>query len=112
MVASKHGDGVQRVGLAMVVANPCSTPEAGETSVSYPRPAIHPKWEWRMRGVDESRKERRERKEKYVQVQSVLGKYEQAKERMQSRGCGNEIKGRGKNDKMTGKVREGEKGRT
>ena len=43
MATSEHSDGVQRVGLTVVVANPCGTPEAGETSVSYPRPAIHPK---------------------------------------------------------------------
>jgi len=35
MAASEHGDGVQRVGLTVVVAHPCSTPEARETSVSY-----------------------------------------------------------------------------
>lgn len=36
LVASEHGDGVQRVGLTVVVANPCSTPEAGEIRISYP----------------------------------------------------------------------------
>lgn len=35
-VASEHSDGIQRVGLAVVIANPCSTPESRETSVSYP----------------------------------------------------------------------------
>lgn len=39
LAASEHGDGVQRVGLTVVIANPCSTPEAGETSVSYPAPS-------------------------------------------------------------------------
>lgn len=37
LVASVHSDGVQRVGLAVVIANPCSTPEARETSISYRR---------------------------------------------------------------------------
>lgn len=36
LVASEDSDGVQRVGLTVVVANPCGTPQAGETSVSYP----------------------------------------------------------------------------
>lgn len=36
LVASEYSDGVQRVRLTVVIANPCSTPEAGETSISYP----------------------------------------------------------------------------
>lgn len=48
------------------------------------------------RGVEDGgmkAEERRERKEKHVQVQSV-GDEKQAKERMQSRGCGHVIKGK------------------
>lgn len=45
LVASVDGDGVQRVGLPVVVANPCSSPESRETSVSYCHPRIiSPKW--------------------------------------------------------------------
>lgn len=43
LVASVHSDGVQRVGLAVVVANPCSTPESRDTSISYCHPRIVPK---------------------------------------------------------------------
>lgn len=40
LVASVHSDGVQRVGLSVVVANPCSAPEWRETSVSYRHPSV------------------------------------------------------------------------
>lgn len=46
LVASVDSDGVKRVGLAMVVANPCSTPESRETSVSYRHPSIMSKNGW------------------------------------------------------------------
>lgn len=74
LVASEHSNGIQRVGLAVVVANPCSTPESPETSVSYPAPGNTSKMGMEDEGVDESRKQRREKKEKYVQVQSVRGR--------------------------------------
>lgn len=78
----------------MVVANPCSTPESPETSISYPAPGNTSKMGMEDEGVDESRKQRREKKEKYVQVQSVRGRKRKRKEIMQCRGCGNRIKGR------------------
>lgn len=53
LVAPDHGDGVQRIRLAVVVANPCSTPESRETSVSYPAPGnTSTKREWVDERVD------------------------------------------------------------
>lgn len=34
LVASVHSDGVERVGLSVVVANPCSPPQSRERSIS------------------------------------------------------------------------------
>ena len=48
LVASEHGDGVQCVGLTMIIANPCSTPQAGKISISYPAGPNIQKGEWRM----------------------------------------------------------------
>lgn len=75
--------------------------------------AIHTPREWRMKGWMKA-EERSERKEKYVQVQSG-GEEEQAKDTMQSRGCGDVMKGRKmwQNDrKGKGGRRRKERGRT
>lgn len=86
LVASEHSDGVERVGLTVVIANPCSTPEAGETSVSYPAPEIHPKWEWRTR--DGMKAEKGKKKEKYVRVQSVRRRKSKQKVECRAEGVG------------------------
>lgn len=66
LVASDNSDGVQRVGLTVVITNPCSTPESRETSVSYPAQAIHPKWVWRLRGWMKPEERKRAEKERKV----------------------------------------------
>lgn len=91
LVASDHGDGVQCVRLAVVVANPCSTPESRETSVSYPAPGnTSTKREWvdeRVDGwMDGSRKKKnkgRGKERRSVPGFSVEGRI---KEGMQHRG--------------------------
>lgn len=107
VVASEHSDGIQRVGFAVVVANPCSTPQSGETSVSYPAPALHPKWEWRMRGLVKVEKKERKRQKSVCRFKvrggGRTGKRKNAVQRV-IKGRQNDRKGEGGRRKEKGKA--------
>lgn len=59
--ASEHSDGVQRIGFAVVVADPCSTREAREKSISYWMGQLI---RWSLRRFDVSRRKKGVGKEK------------------------------------------------
>lgn len=56
-VASEHGDGVKCVGLTVIVANPCCSPEARKKRISYSvRENIPNKRSWKKEGRGDGRK--------------------------------------------------------